>query len=79
MKILFFANGREATGVSEFEMETRELLSAAEVWNRLIIKFPDLEALQSTARLARNGEYATAESRFGNADEVAVIPPVSGG
>jgi len=79
MKILFFASGREAAGVAEFELETSEALSSGEVWERLIAQFPSLEFVRGTARLARNGEYASGETRFHAEDEVAILPPVSGG
>ncbi|MCU0786512.1 MAG: MoaD/ThiS family protein [Verrucomicrobia bacterium] len=32
-----------------------------------------------SVRLARNSEYVAPEARFTDADEVALIPPVSGG
>jgi molybdopterin converting factor small subunit len=50
-----------------------------ELWQILTSARPALMAFRSTTRLARNGEYATAGTVFGNADEVALIPPVSGG
>ena len=36
-------------------------------------------AFRSSVRLARNGEYARPDERFEPNDEVALIPPVSGG
>lgn len=50
-----------------------------ELWQILISARPELEAFRSTTRLARNGEYADANTRFHDTDEVALIPPVSGG
>lgn len=79
MKVFFFANSREVSGVAEMELAVSGKLSEAEVWERLIAKYPKLETLKSSARLARNGTYANAHSEFTDADEVAVIPPVSGG
>lgn len=79
MKILFFAGSREASGVAETELTVTGKLSPAEVWHRLILEYPKLTTLQASARLARNGNYADSTSEFTNEDEVAVIPPVSGG
>ena len=42
-------------------------------------EFPDLVAHQSCVRLACNGAYATTGELFKGEDEVALIPPVSGG
>ena len=41
--------------------------------------FPRLAAHRPNVRLARNWEYAGADAMFADADEVALIPPVSGG
>jgi len=79
MKVLFFAGSRELSGVAEADLAITEKLSATEVWDRLIREYPKLAGLRTSARLAQNGAYSAADSEFTNGDEVAVIPPVSGG
>lgn len=79
MKVLFFAGSREIAGTFEIELALSEKQSTAQVWNQLIDRYPQLEKIRSSSRLARNGTYADADSEFENGDEVAVIPPVSGG
>jgi len=79
MRVLLFAHLQDATGVTELELSISKALDADGLWRELIAAHPKLEMFRKTTRLARNGEYATAETRFGNADEVALIPPVSGG
>jgi molybdopterin converting factor subunit 1 len=79
MRILFFAQTKDAAGASELEMNIPGNQGVEEIWRALIAARPGLAAFQKTARLARNGEYADAETRFADADEVALIPPVSGG
>ena len=49
------------------------------LWRRLIEAHPGLARHRSAVRLARNAEYAGPEERFHDADEVALLPPVSGG
>jgi molybdopterin converting factor small subunit len=39
----------------------------------------DAAALRLVIRLARNGEFAPLDARFHPDDEIALIPPVSGG
>jgi molybdopterin synthase catalytic subunit/molybdopterin synthase sulfur carrier subunit len=78
MRILFFAHLREATGVSIAEIVT-EGVTADRLWSLLIERWPALAAHRDGIRLARNGVYVQAEEVFGNNDEVALIPPVSGG
>ena len=78
MRVLFFAHLKEATGCAELELDAVDLDSAA-LWSVLTSKYPGLERFRASVRLARNGEYVGASARFGGADEVALIPPVSGG
>jgi tetratricopeptide (TPR) repeat protein len=42
-------------------------------------KHPGLARFRGSVRLARNSEYVGPDARFGPDDEVALIPPVSGG
>lgn len=79
MRILFFAQLTDATGRSEVEWQVAGSLSADELWTRLLGEFPALAEHRPCVRLARNGVYAAADERFGSEDEVALIPPVSGG
>jgi molybdopterin converting factor small subunit len=69
MRVLLFAHLKDATGAAELEISISESLDADGLWRKL----------RTTTRLARNGEYAGAQTRFTDADEVALIPPVSGG
>jgi molybdopterin converting factor subunit 1 len=79
MKIRFFAQSRQAAGCAECELSVDRPLDAADFWKQLIEKFPSLASLQKTARLARNETYLDAGEMLQPQDEVAVIPPVSGG
>ncbi|HXF09271.1 MAG TPA: MoaD/ThiS family protein [Desulfuromonadaceae bacterium] len=79
MHILFFAQVKDAVGVSEMSLTISGPLRIDEVWARLTQAQPKLAPFQKTTRLARNGEYAEAGTIFSDADEVALIPPVSGG
>ncbi|MCX6893985.1 MAG: MoaD/ThiS family protein [Verrucomicrobia bacterium] len=78
MKILFFAHLRDATGCAEIERHFGAV-DAAGLWDRLIAEFPALGKFRPGVRLARNGEYVDPGAHFSDADEVALIPPVSGG
>ncbi len=79
MRVLLFAHLKDATGVAELELRIPESLDADGLWRTLIAAQPALEKFRPTTRLARNGEYADAQTRFTDTDEVALIPPVSGG
>jgi len=79
MRILFFAQAKDAAGAAELEMKISDGAGVEEIWNKLVAEKPRLAAFRKTTRLARNGEYADAKTKFTDADEVALIPPVSGG
>jgi len=79
MRVLFFAQTRDATGTAELEMKISGSLGVKEIWRALIAAQPKLAAFRGSTRLARNGEYADSETKFSDTDEVALIPPVSGG
>jgi len=66
------------TGQAEVEMTAGEL-DADGLWQKLIAAYPGLARFRGSVRLARNQEYVGREARFTDADEVALIPPVSGG
>jgi molybdopterin synthase catalytic subunit/molybdopterin synthase sulfur carrier subunit len=79
LRILFFAHLKDVTGEAQVEWKMDRSLDVEELWQRLAGAYPELARFRGTVRLARNGEYSGAETRFGDGDEVALIPPVSGG
>jgi molybdopterin converting factor subunit 1 len=78
MRVLFFAQLQDATGCDCIELAPPPS-NAEQLWQRLIETFPALAKHQKNVRLARNWEYAEPETHFGEDDELALIPPVSGG
>ena len=79
MRILFFAQTKDAAGMAQLELTISGSIGVDEIWQKLIAEKQKLAAFRKTTRLARNGEYADAQTKFTDADEVALIPPVSGG
>jgi len=79
MKVLFFAQCRQIAGCDNYRLETARPLSEAEFWTLLVRDFPGLASQQKTARLARRETYLQKDELLQPDDEIAVIPPVSGG
>ena len=79
MRILFFAQARLATGHPEEHWETTTPLSPEDFWAKLIRRHPGLAQLRSSCRLARNGRFLNPGETLQPGDEMAVLPPVSGG
>ncbi len=79
MKILFFAQAQLAAGCGEGELAVDRALSIPEFWQQLRKVFPDIGPFEKTARLARGEAYLAPGAMLQPGDEIAVIPPVSGG
>lgn len=79
MTVLYFAQARRLAGLTAETLPFAAPVSAGELWAELLRLHPDLAPLRTATRLARNGEFAAADTVFQPGDEVALIPPVSGG
>lgn len=79
MKILFFATTRDLAGSEAVDWETDSPQTEEALWAWLGDRFPGLLPLKSSTRLARNGTWLRGGEIFQPGDEVAVLPPVSGG
>ena len=78
-KVRLFARLSELAGTREAEVDVGEGLTAGEVYQELCRRYPALSGLNGSIRYAVNGEYAEPGHSVGEGDEVALIPPVSGG
>lgn len=78
-KVRLFARLAELAGTREAEVELGEGVSASDVYTLLCRKYPQLAGLGGAVRFAVNGEYVLPGHPVGENDEVALIPPVSGG
>jgi molybdopterin converting factor subunit 1 len=77
IKIHTFGIAKEICGAN-FELEIKENSTAEELKNELKKQFPRLEKL-SSFMLAVNEQYAESNQTIEKTDEIALIPPVSGG
>ena len=79
VKLLFFASCRDITGVKEIEYEVDDQTTLKGLKRLLFVQYPDLQPLDKTLSFAVNTEYADDFVKLRCGDEVAFIPPVSGG
>lgn len=79
VSLLLFAQCREAAGRSAVAVDVPAGAGVDDLWAALGAACPPLRAFRPTTRVAVNREFADASTRIGPADEVALIPPVSGG
>jgi len=79
IKVLFFGAAADRAGTRETRLEIEDGATLAEVWPLIVERHPDLDPMGETLAFAVNGEYARGKDTVSPGDEVAVLPPVSGG
>lgn len=79
VKIKFFAGCQDIAGKRESEVELKEETNAKMLLEKLIKDYPGLEKMAKNILLSINMEYASSDTILKDGDEVALIPPVSGG
>ena len=78
LTILTFGITRDIIGASEFQLQLPAPANVDSLQQHLRSTYPALDDLRSL-RVAVNGAYATPQQALQQADEIALIPPVSGG
>jgi len=79
IKVRLFAAQRELVGARHVELDLPDGSTVADGWTGLVARFPALAPGRDSVRFARNGDYADLAEPLADGDELAVIPPVSGG
>jgi molybdopterin converting factor subunit 1 len=77
--VRLFARLREIVGAPEVDRDVPEDATLGIVWDRLAAEFPALEPYRASVSGAVNADYARMQARVHDGDEVAFLPPVSGG
>ncbi|HXK01885.1 MAG TPA: molybdenum cofactor biosynthesis protein MoaE [Verrucomicrobiae bacterium] len=78
-RILFFGMLREIAGMSSEEAEFPEGSDLAGVFRAYAARFPRFHEIARSIVVARNHEFADPATRIAEGDEIAFLPPVSGG
>ncbi len=79
VQVKLFGSVREATGAKELSVELPGDATLADLHALLARDYPAIEALDQRLMLSVNLEAAPLETRLRDGDEVALLPPVSGG
>lgn len=77
--IRLFARLREIATTGELDREVPDGATARGAWETLTAEFPALAEYTMVISCAVNEEYAPSDRRLKDGDEVAFLPPVSGG
>ena len=79
LTVKFFAALRDTIGAEEIAIDWRSQFSCGDMLTLLKDHFRETGPLLSRSLIAVNGEHAKAERILLPEDEVAILPPVSGG
>src|SRR5689334_1291151 len=79
VRVRLFAVQRELAGTREVALELPDSATVEDAWSAIVGRVPALAPGRTSVRFAVNGDYADAGHRLVDGDEVAFIPPVSGG
>jgi molybdopterin converting factor subunit 1 len=79
IRVRLFAMQRAAAGTKELRLEVPLGSTVEDAWSAVVEVVPALAPSRAYLRFAVNGSYADAATPLADEDEVACIPPVSGG
>lgn len=79
VKVLFFGMLKDIVGSAEEQLNLAEGAHLESVFDHYAQRFPRLREMASSIVLARNHEFSDGSACVMDGDEVAFLPPVSGG
>lgn len=79
VRVLFFGQLKEIVGTDQDETELSEGSRVEDLFERYGRRFPKLAEFRSSIAASVNREYAEWRAPLRSGDEVAFLPPVSGG
>ena len=77
--VRLFARLRDLAGTGELVREVPETSTVQTVWRSLVAEMPTLGEYERTMSVAVNADYSRMSAAVHDGDEVAFLPPVSGG
>ena len=77
--IRLFARLRDLAGSGEMVRDVASPATVQTVWSTLVDEMPPLRDYERTMSVAVNADYARMSAPVHDGDEVAFLPPVSGG
>lgn len=79
VRVLFFGQLKEIVGASEERAELSEGARVEDLFERYGRRFPKLAEFRGSIAPSLNHEYSDWRAPLSGGDEVAFLPPVSGG
>src|SRR5580698_5926257 len=79
VRVLFFGRFKEIVGVAEDDAQISDGARVEDLFNQYGARHPELAGLRDSAAAAVNQQFAEWGATLAAGDEVAFLPPVSGG
>jgi MoaE-MoaD fusion protein len=79
VRVLFFGQLKEITGVAQEDADISDGARVEDLFERYGRRFPRLAEFRGSVAMSVNQEYAPWRAELASGDEVAFLPPVSGG
>ena len=79
LQVRLFARARDLAGADSVVVELPDGATAADLRRRLVDMHPNLAGLATKSAVAVNAEFAEDRCVLREDDEIALLPPVSGG
>jgi len=77
--VRLFARLRDLAGAGELVRDVPDPSTVQTVWKTLVAEMPALQDYERTMSVAVNADYSKMSATVSDGDEVAFLPPVSGG
>ncbi len=77
--VRLFARLRDIAGTAEMHREVGSGATIGTIWREMVDEFPALAGYERSISCAVNADYARMGQLLHDGDEVAFLPPVSGG
>ncbi|HUR33995.1 MAG TPA: molybdopterin converting factor subunit 1 [Vicinamibacterales bacterium] len=77
--VRLFARLRDIAGTAEMTRDVADGTTVGALWHELATEMPAIASYERSISTAVNADYARRDQVLADGDEVAFLPPVSGG
>jgi len=79
VQVRLFARYRELAGTGTICVDVPDSSTALDVFDRVAARYPDMQAMRASTLMAVDQEFVKPHTELRDGEELALMPPVSGG